>query len=88
MSKAILKKNLMEKLGLTAKQAEESITCILDTITNETLENGKFQITGWGTFKLKQKEAHERFVPITGKVVKIPPKKYLTFKASPTNRFL
>ena len=64
MSKAILKKNLMEKIGITEKQAEEVIECFIETINKETLENKKFQITGWGTFKLKETERHEKFIPL------------------------
>ena len=37
MSKAILKKNLMEKIGITEKQAEEVIECFIETINKETL---------------------------------------------------
>lgn len=87
MSKAILKKNLMEKVEVTEKQAEEIIECFIETINKETLENKKFQITGWGTFKLKETERHEKFIPFSNETVKVPAKKVLKFTASKSHRF-
>ena len=82
MSKGLLKQELVEKVGLTKKQAEEALECIINTITETVKTEGKLSITGWGTFKKKVTKAKEYKNHINGEITKVPAKQYIKFKMS------
>lgn len=68
--------------------SRDEIEMILDEfigIIEETLVSGnKFQITGFGTFDIKENAGREGRNPKTGDVVMIKPSKSPKFKASST----
>jgi len=75
MKKTELITAIAEKSGLTKKDAEAALTATLDTIV-ETV-----QITGFGTFEQRQRNARMGCDPRTGNKIEIPASKVPAFKA-------
>ena len=70
-----------EKAGLTNRQAEKAINAAMDVVT-EALANGeKVQLTGFGTFEVRERAARVGLNPLTKKQIKIAASKSPTFKA-------
>lgn len=80
MNKNELIRAIANKLGITLKDAAAVLDGTIEAIT-EGLEKGeKIQISGFGTFALKTKEAREGVNPKTGAKIKIAASKIPTFK--------
>ncbi len=82
----INKKNLAEvvadNLGVTKKAATGAVEAVFDEIT-KTLENGgKVEISGFGKFEVKQREARQGVNPKTKEKITIAASKAPVFKAS------
>lgn len=82
----INKKNLAEvvsnELDITKKAAAVAVDAIFNEITT-TLENGgKVEISGFGKFEVKQREAREGVNPKTKERITIAASKSPVFKAS------
>ena len=82
----INKKNLAEvvsnELDITKKAAAVAVDAIFNEITT-TLENGgKVEISGFGKFEVKKREAREGINPKTKEKINIAPSKSPVFKAS------
>ena len=59
-----------EKAGLTNRQAEKAINAAMDVVT-EALANGeKVQLTGFGTFEVRERAARVGLNPLTKKQIK------------------
>ena len=70
-----------EKAGLTNRQAEKAINAAMDVVT-EALANGeKVQLTGFGTFEVRERAARVGLNPLTKKKIKIAASKSPAFKA-------
>ena len=84
MTKTELIAAVAAKTGLTKKDAERVITATVDTIT-ETLVNGeKVQVSGFGIFEVRAREARTGRNPRTKETIEIPATKLPAFKASTT----
>ena len=84
MTKAEMIVAVAEKAGMTKKDAEKAVTAVLETVT-ETLKKGeKVQISGFGNFEVKAREARIGRNPRTKEEIKIPATKLPAFKASKT----
>lgn len=81
MNKADLINALAEKNGVTKKDAEKSISAILDIITDALKNGDKVQIMGFGSFEVKNRAARTAKNPSTGALMEIPASKVVTFKA-------
>lgn len=82
MNRADVIEYVAEKNKITKKRAEEIVIMIID-ITKETLISGdKVQISGFGTFEVKDRQARIGRNPKTNEEVKIPKYKKPTFKPS------
>ena len=57
MKKTELITAIAEKSGLTKKDAEAALTATLDTIVETVAAGDKIQITGFGTFEQRQRNA-------------------------------
>ena len=75
MKKTELITAIAEKSGLTKKDAEAALTATLDTIVETVAAGDKIQITGFGTFEQRQRNAR------TGNKIEIPASKVPAFKA-------
>ena len=71
-----------ERTGLTKKDTERVINAALDLITAQLRQGNKVQLSGFGTFEVKHREARVGRNPVTREAVKIPEGKVPTFKPS------
>ena len=81
MKKTELITAIAEKSGLTKKDAEAALTATLDTIVETVAAGDKIQITGFGTFEQRQRNARMGCDPRTGNKIEIPASKVPAFKA-------
>ena len=82
MNKTELVAAVAEKTGLTKKDAERVINATVDTITENLVKGEKVQLSGFGTFELKDREARVGRNPHTKESVEIPATTVPVFKAS------
>ncbi|MBR2871511.1 MAG: HU family DNA-binding protein [Clostridia bacterium] len=80
MNKNELVRAIANKLGITLKDAAENLDGVIAAITEGLKAGEKIQISGFGTFSLKEKEAREGVNPKTGEKIKIAASKIPTFK--------
>ena len=84
MNKTELIAVVAEKTGLTKKDAERVVSATFETVV-ATLKNGeKVQISGFGNFEVKAREARIGRNPRTKEEIKIPATRLPAFKASKT----
>ncbi|MBQ9486057.1 MAG: HU family DNA-binding protein [Clostridia bacterium] len=80
MNKNELVRAIANNAGITLKDAATALDSVVAAIT-EGLKNGeKIQISGFGTFELKEKPAREGINPKTGAKIKIAASKIPAFK--------
>ncbi len=80
MNKNELIRAIANNAGITLKDAATALDGFIGAIT-EGLKNGeKIQISGFGSFELKTKEAREGINPKTGEKIKIAASKIPAFK--------
>lgn len=71
-----------EKSGMSKKDAERVLNAALDTITAELAAGGRVQLSGFGIFEVKQREARIGRNPRTKESIDIPATRQPVFKAS------
>ncbi len=82
MNKSQLIKAVAEKSELSQKQVAETWNLIEATIL-ENLEQGeKVQLSGFGTFEVRERAERKGRNPMTGEVVTVPACKYLAFASA------
>ncbi len=82
MNKSQLIKAVAEKSELSQKQVSETWSAIEATLL-ETLKAGeKIQISGFGTFEVRERAERKGRNPKTGEVVTVPACKYLAFSSA------
>ncbi len=80
MNKNELVRAMANNAGITLKDAAIALDGLLDAIT-EGLKNGeKVQISGFGSFEIKEKPERDGFNPKTGEQIRIAATKIPTFK--------
>ena len=84
MNKTELVAIVAEKSGLTKKDAERVVSATFETITAELIKGDKVQISGFGIFEVKEREARVGRNPRTKEAIQIPASKGPAFKASKT----
>ena len=82
MNKTELVAAVAEKSGLTKKDAERVINAAFDTIIMQLQQGEKVQISGFGIFEVKSREARVGRNPRTKEAIEIPASKAPAFKAS------
>ena len=82
MNKTELVAVVAEKSGLTKKDAERVVSATFETITAELVKGEKVQISGFGIFEVKAREARVGRNPRTKEAIEIPASKAPAFKAS------
>ena len=73
-----------EKTGLTKKDAERVVSATFETLTDSLKKGEKVQVSGFGIFEVKTREARVGRNPRTKEEIKIPATKLPAFKASKT----
>ncbi len=71
--------NIYEGMGITLKEAEEAI---LQEVKNALASGEKVGLHGFGSFRVKNKNARLARNLMTGETLNIPARKVVTFKAS------
>ena len=71
-----------QSAGLTRKDTERVINAAIDAITAALVNGDKVQLSGFGTFELKDREARVGRNPHTKESVEIPATTVPVFKAS------
>ena len=81
MKKTELIDVIKEKSGLSKKDAEKALNATLDAIIEAVAAGDKIQLTGFGTFEQRQRNARTGVDPRTGNSIEIPASKVPAFKA-------
>jgi DNA-binding protein HU-beta len=82
MNKPELIAAVAEKSGLTKKDAERVINATFEAITASLEQGNKVQISGFGIFEVKAREARVGRNPRTKEEIQIPASRQPAFKAS------
>ena len=84
MNKTELIAAVAAKTGLTKKDTEVIVSAAFDTIAQELQKGEKVQISGFGSFEVKDREARVGRNPHTKQAIQIPASKAPVFKAAKT----
>ena len=71
-----------ENAGLTKKDTERVLNAAIDAITLALVKGDKVQLSGFGTFEAKDREARVGRNPHTKEAIEIPATRVPSFKAS------
>lgn len=82
MNRSDVIKEVAEANGITRKKAEEIVILIIDTLKNTLVSGEKVQITGFGTFEIKDMAARLGRNPKTNETVEIAAYKKPVFRPS------
>ena len=82
MNKTELISLVSESAGLTKKDTERVINAAIDAITRSLVNGEKVQISGFGAFETKTREARVGRNPHTKEAIEIPATRVPMFKAS------
>lgn len=80
MNKCDLIKELSRLRGITLKQAEIVVNSMFEMITASLANDGRIEVRGFGSFKVKDYEGCEGRNPKTHEPVEVRPKKLPVFK--------
>ena len=82
MNKSELTAAAAQAAGVQKKDAERLLNAAIDIITQKLAQGESVQLSGFGTFEVRNREARVGRNPITRKAVEIPATKVPAFKAS------
>ena len=82
MNKTELIAAAAESAGLTKKDTERVLNAAIDAITASLVKGEKVQISGFGSFETKEREARVGRNPHTKESIEIPATNVPVFKAS------
>ena len=82
MNKTDLISLAAENSGMTRKDTERVINAAIDAITAALIKGEKVQLSGFGTFETKEREARIGRNPHTKEAIAIPATRVPGFKAS------
>jgi len=80
MLKSDLINILIEKRGVTQKQAEATIETIFEAMKDALCRGENIEIRGLGAFHVKHYEGYQGRNPKTGEVIPVKPKRGLLFR--------
>jgi len=80
LTKADLCKHLMEQMQLPKKDADQLVNTFLDAVV-EALHRGEgVELRGFGSFRLRDRQARVGRNPRSGQSIQVPPKRVVYFK--------
>ncbi|HOD33422.1 MAG: Integration host factor subunit alpha [Acidobacteria bacterium ADurb.Bin340] len=80
LTKADLSKHLMEQMQLPKKDADQLVNTFLDAVV-EALHRGEgVELRGFGSFRLRDRQARVGRNPRSGQSIQVPPKRVVYFK--------
>jgi len=81
MTKAELVERVANQINLTKKQTEVVVNTVFSSITDSLAEGKKVELRGFGSFRIRQRNARVGRNPKSGQKVDVPSKKVPFFKA-------
>lgn len=84
MNKTELIAAAAEQTGMTKKDTEKALNAALDVIAAALAKDDKVQVSGFGIFEVKEREARTGRNPQTGEPMEIAASRVPSFKASKT----
>lgn len=81
ISKAELVDMVTESTGLKKKDVKTAVDGAIESITASLAKGNKIQLTGFGTFEVRQRQERQGVRPGTTEKITIPASKYPAFKA-------
>ena len=82
MNKTELIAAVAAKTGMSKKDAEKAVAATVDAITESLVKGDKVQVSGFGGFEVKAREARVGRNPRTKETIQIPATRLPVFKAS------
>ena len=82
MNKSELTAAAAQAAGVQKKDAERLLNAAIDIIAQKLSQGESVQLSGFGTFEVRNREARVGRNPVTRKSVEIPATKVPAFKAS------
>ena len=82
MNKTELTAAIAQASGVSKKDSERVLNAIVDIMTQELVKGNRVQLSGFGIFEVRNREARTGRNPITREAVEIPATKVPAFKAS------
>ncbi|MBR2446110.1 MAG: HU family DNA-binding protein [Clostridia bacterium] len=82
MNKTQLIQKIAENGNMTKKDAEAALKAVIDSISDAVASGEKVQISGFGNFDVKTREARMGRNPKTGESVEIAASKRIVFSAA------
>lgn len=86
MTKAEVVRRLMDKTGLSRREAVEAVELFLHCIKHGLHRGEKVSLVGFGTFLVKKKNARNGRNPRTSDPISIPEKRVAVFRPGKTFR--
>ena len=80
MTKADLVEKVAKDADMTKKDAEKLVEIIFASIISTLNEGEKIELRGFGSFRVRERNARKGRNPKTGEAVKIPAKRVAYFK--------
>lgn len=80
MTKADLVEQVASEAEMTKKDAEQLVEIIFDSIVGALNKGEKIELRGFGSFRVRQRDARKGRNPKTGEAVSIPAKRVAYFK--------
>lgn len=80
MTKADLVEKVAKEADMTKKDAEKLVEIIFDSIVSTLNKGEKIELRGFGSFRVRERNARKGRNPKTGEAVKIPAKRVAYFK--------
>ena len=81
MTKAELVEKVANQINLTKKQTEVVVNTVFSSITDSLADGKKVENRGFGSFRIRQRNARVGRNPKSGQKVDVPSKKVPFFKA-------
>jgi len=82
MNKSELTAAAAQAAGISKKDAERVLNAAIDIIARELSQGGHVQLSGFGTFEVRDREPRVGRNPVTRQSVQIPAARVPAFKAS------
>jgi len=80
MTKADLIEEVARQANLTKKESELIVTTVFDNITEALTKGDKVELRGFGSFRIRHRNARKGRNPKTGTSVSVPEKRVPFFK--------
>jgi integration host factor subunit beta len=81
MTKAQLVNKVASQINLTKKQTEVVVNTVFQSITESLSEGKKVELRGFGSFRIRERNARTGRNPKSGAQVEVPAKRVPFFKA-------